>query len=60
MMETDTQLNEVDAMEINVSVFVICMVLAIVSLISDVADDYIHISATLNTLSADDSTALKK
>ena len=28
--------------------------------VSDVADDYIHISATLNSLSVDDNTALKK
>lgn len=28
--------------------------------ITDIADDYIHVSATLNSLSADDSTANKK
>lgn len=32
----------------------------IISLITDIADDYIHISATLNSISADDTTASKK
>lgn len=32
----------------------------LISVISDIADDYIHISATMNSLSADDSTGSKK
>lgn len=31
-----------------------------ISLVTDIADDYIHISATLNSLAADDMTANKK
>lgn len=32
----------------------------LISVIADIADDYIHVSATLSSISADDSTANKK